>query len=58
LVQKIEWGLANREQLYEMGQAAAWKARASTWAKFREGVIDAYRHIIESIPGSSNPSFC
>jgi len=47
IVQRIEWALANRDGLFEMGQAAARSARALSWARFRQGLVNAYLNISE-----------
>jgi glycosyltransferase involved in cell wall biosynthesis len=54
LVQRIEWAVANRDPLFEMGQAAARTARSFSWARFRQGLAVAYLAIMGS--GSPHPS--
>ena len=47
LVERINWGRAHRSQLYQMGLAAAAQARQFTWERFRKGIVDAYRQMID-----------
>jgi glycosyltransferase involved in cell wall biosynthesis len=42
---KLEWGIGQRNDLYEMGLAAAQRAREFTWQRFRAGIRAAYRQM-------------
>jgi glycosyltransferase involved in cell wall biosynthesis len=44
---KLSWGLENRRDLQSMGRAAAQQARGYTWERFRHGIRDAYRRMID-----------
>lgn len=50
IVQRIEWALANRGRLFEMGQAAARAARAFTWERFRKNLVVDYTNILAPRP--------
>lgn len=54
IAERLEWALANREQIAEMGRAAARSARAMTWENFRAGVVTAYQSILGN-PEPANP---
>ncbi|MFY9611083.1 MAG: glycosyltransferase family 4 protein, partial [Blastocatellia bacterium] len=45
---KLSWAIENREQIAEMGRAAAAQARGFTWERFRTGVREAYRSMLTS----------
>src|SRR6185312_7106534 len=47
LAAKISWGRAHRTELYQMGLAAAARARLFTWERFRRGVVAAYTKMAE-----------
>ena len=49
IVEKLAWGMDNRAELAAMGEAAAKQARRFTWARFRAGVRDAYKKMIEAV---------
>jgi glycosyltransferase involved in cell wall biosynthesis len=53
---RIEWGLAHRDRLFEMGRAAAQSAQARTWERFRKGLVGAYLRILG--PGSAARPSC
>ena len=42
LVQKIEWCMANKSELSEMGRIALETAKSFTWEKFRKEIRDFY----------------
>ena len=48
ITEKLIWGMENREALAEMGQQAAQQAGVFTLERFRSGIRDAYRAMIES----------
>ena len=47
LAAKISWGRTHRAELYQMGLAAAARARLFTWERFRRGVVSAYTKMAE-----------
>jgi glycosyltransferase involved in cell wall biosynthesis len=47
IAEKLAWGLDHRSELAAMGRAAADRARLFTWARFRQGIRDAYKGMIE-----------
>ncbi len=47
LAAKISWGRAHRADLYQMGLAAASRARLFTWERFRRGIVSAYTQMAE-----------
>lgn len=46
---KVEWGIEHRQELFDMGQAAAVRARSFTWERFRAGIRDAYIKMIDAV---------
>jgi glycosyltransferase involved in cell wall biosynthesis len=48
LVERIAWGREHRPELYQMGLAAAAHVRQFTWERFRKGIVQAYRKMVES----------
>jgi len=48
IAEKITWGMENRAALAEMGRQAAQQAGLFTLERFRSGIRDAYRAMIES----------
>jgi glycosyltransferase involved in cell wall biosynthesis len=48
LVERINWGREHRPELYQMGQASAAHVRQFTWERFRKGIVQAYRKMVES----------
>jgi glycosyltransferase involved in cell wall biosynthesis len=42
LVQRIEWCMANKSELSEMGRIAFKTAKSFTWEKFRNEIRDFY----------------
>jgi glycosyltransferase involved in cell wall biosynthesis len=53
IAQRVEWSIANRDALFNMGQAAARSARLFSWHKFRSGVVAAYRGIVRKDAAAS-----
>ena len=51
IAEKIVWGMASRDRLFEMGRAAAQSVDALTWERFRKGVVEAYLKITGTVPG-------
>jgi glycosyltransferase involved in cell wall biosynthesis len=49
IVEKLAWGLDHRADLAAMGDAAAAQARLFTWARFRQGIRDAYAGMIAAV---------
>lgn len=47
LIRTIMWGRSHRAELYRMGLAAAEQARRFTWSRFRAGIVEAYKSMIE-----------
>jgi glycosyltransferase involved in cell wall biosynthesis len=41
LAERIEWAMANRAQLHEMREEASRRAAYFTWARFRQGIVEA-----------------
>lgn len=50
---RIQWGIEHRGELAHMGQLAAHKARNFTWARFRDGIVGAYRAMLNSVEDSN-----
>jgi len=48
LSNRIQWARVHRSDLYQMGLAAASKARLFTWERFRKGIVNAYMHMLDS----------
>ncbi len=48
ITEKIVWGMENREALAEMGRQAALQASLFTLERFRSGIREAYRAMIEN----------
>jgi glycosyltransferase involved in cell wall biosynthesis len=49
LAEAITWGRQHRSQLFQIGQAAATRARTFTWDRFRTGIVKAYGKMVERI---------
>lgn len=49
IAEKLAWGIDHRDELSEMGEAAADQARLFTWHRFRSGIRSAYANMIESV---------
>lgn len=49
IAEKLSWAIENRNELAEMGAAAARQARMFTWARFRAGIRTAYRDMVSSV---------
>lgn len=47
LVDKLNWCIENRNQLFEMGNQAAATAKLFTWEKFRKGIVNFYETQIQ-----------
>jgi glycosyltransferase involved in cell wall biosynthesis len=47
IAEKLAWGLDHRSELAAMGRAAADRACLFTWSRFRQGIRDAYKGMIE-----------
>ena len=50
IAERLEWGIAHRDELAAMGDAAARQARLFTWERFRAGVREAYKNMVASHP--------
>jgi glycosyltransferase involved in cell wall biosynthesis len=46
LAEKILWGFKHQDELFNMGQCAAEKAKKQSWTTYVEQVITAYKEII------------
>jgi glycosyltransferase involved in cell wall biosynthesis len=42
LVEKLNWCIENKDQLFEMGNQSAATAKQFTWERFRAGIVDFY----------------
>lgn len=47
LIRTMMWGRSHRAELYRMGLAAAEQARRFTWARFRNGIVAAYKSMVD-----------
>lgn len=49
IAEKLAWGIANRDELAAMGDAAAAQVGTFTWERFRAGVRAAYKTMVETV---------
>jgi glycosyltransferase involved in cell wall biosynthesis len=48
IADRLSWCIEHRAELGSMGDAAAERARQFTWERFRKGVREAYRQMVDS----------
>lgn len=48
LVERLEYCLLNKNELFEMGKQASLTAQSFTWQKFRTGIIDFYEAALKT----------
>ncbi len=49
LAERLAWGIDNQGELAAMGAAAAAQAGLFTWERFRAGVRDAYKKMVDAV---------
>ena len=49
LAEKLAWGIEHRQELFEMGQAAAVQAQRFSWTQFRRNIQNAYCSMIAEV---------
>jgi len=49
LAEKLDWCIRHRQELAEMGDAAANQAKTFTWARFRERIREAYKDMVSRV---------
>lgn len=49
IAEKLAWGIAHRDALVAMGDAAAQQARQFTWERFRAGIRQAYAEMFAAV---------
>ena len=48
IAEKLAWAVSNRAELADMGEAASDQSRLFTWGRFRAGIRDAYKEMINA----------